>query len=322
MKRREFIAGVVSATAWPVAARAQQGERVRRLAVLFGGSATPDIGLFNTFQQQLDELGWMSGRNIRIDLRWGEANADLMPRLAAELVADPPDLIFAYNNQALATIKPIVGNVPIVFAGVGDPVGSGFVASLARPGGNITGFESFVPTMGGKWLEILKEVAPRVTRVLVIMHRETVANQDSWRSIQEAAQHRGIEAIAGGVHDAIEIEAAFSSFAAKPNGGVIALPHAITTAHYKLLINLELLYRLPGVHTGYEDALATYGLDWEDVMRQAAGYVDRILRGTHPADLPVQTPTKYVLTINLKFAKAIDLDVPESILIRADKVIE
>jgi putative tryptophan/tyrosine transport system substrate-binding protein len=158
MKRRELIAGLGGAALWgfsrPV--KAQTADRMRRLAVLFGGSATPDIGLFNTFQQQLDELGWKTGRNIRIDLRWGEANADLMPRLAAELVANPPDLIFAYNNQALATIKPIAGNVPIVFAGIGDPVGSGFVASLARPGGNITGFESFVPTMGGKWLEILE----------------------------------------------------------------------------------------------------------------------------------------------------------------------
>ncbi len=244
MRRREFIAGIGATAAWPLAARTQPTDRVRRLAALYGGSAAPDIVLFNAFRGRLEELDWKPELNIRIELRWGDASAEKIESYAAELVAWSPDLIFVYSNQALATIKPLAGRVPIVFAGVGDPVGNGFVSSLARPGGNIAGFESFVSSMGGKWLDVLKETAPNVTRALVILHPETPANQDTLRSIQEAAARLGVEIIAGGVHDADEIEAALSSFAAKPNGGVIALPHAITTAHYKLLTGLE-LERIP-----------------------------------------------------------------------------
>jgi putative ABC transport system substrate-binding protein len=323
MKRREFIAGIgAAALGLSCRTEAQTTDRVRRIAVLYGGSAALDSNLFNAFRSRLEELDWKPERNIRIELRWGEGSAEKLRYYAAELVAGSPDLIFVYNNQALATIKPLAGGVPIVFAGIGDPVGSGFVSSLARPGGAITGFESFAPSMGGKWLEVLKETAPRVTRALVLMHPETTANQDSWQSIREAAPRLGVEVIAGGVHDAAEIEAALSSFAANPNGGVIALPHAVTVAHHDLIVGLELKHKLPGVHSTYENALVTYGLDWEDVMRQAAGYVDRILRGTSPADLPVQAPTKYMLVVNLKFARAIGLDVPATMLARAEKVIE
>jgi len=322
MNRRHFIAGLGGAAVWPIGARAQQADRVRRIGVLLGGAAAVDIGLFNAFRGRLEELGWMSDSNIRLELRWGEGNAELMRKYAAELLAWSPDILFVQTNLVLATIKPLAGRVPIVFVGVGDPVGSDFVANLARPGGTITGFESFEASMGGKWLEVLKEIAPHVTRVIAIFHPETTANQDTWRSIQEAAPRLGVQVTSGGVHDAVEIEAALSSFAAEPNGGVIVLPHAVTIANYELLIGLERKHKLPSVHSQYADSLITYGLDWDDLYRRAAGYVDRILRGANPANLPVQAPTKFELIVNLKFARAIGLDVPPAMLARADKVIE
>jgi putative tryptophan/tyrosine transport system substrate-binding protein len=324
MRRREFIAGLGSAAATGLASPvgAQPTDRVRRIAVLYGGSAAVDMSFFNTFRSRLEELGWKPERNISIELRWGEGSAQKMRDYAAELVAWSPELIFVFNNLALATIKPLAGRIPIVFAGVGDPVGSNFVSSLTQPGGNVTGFESFVSSMGGKWLEVLKEAAPHVTRAIAIFHPETTASQDSWRSIQEAAPRLGVEVMAGGVHNAAEIEAALSSFASKPNGGVIVLPHAVTVANHKFIVGLELKHRLPSVHPAYEDSLVTYGLDWNDEMRRAAGYVDRVLRGTNPGDLPVQAPIKFELIINLKFARAIGLDVPATMLAHADKVIE
>jgi len=237
MRRRDFIAGLAglgaAGTGVASPAVAQPTDRVPRIAVLYGGSAAVDMSFFNAFRSRLEELGWNPERNVRIELRWGEGSAEKMRDCAAELVAWSPDLIFVHTNLALATVKPLAVRAPIVFVGVGDPVGNGFVASLTRPGGNITGFESFVPSMGGKWLEVLKETAPHVTRAIVIFHPETTANQDSWRSVQEAAPHLGVEVMAGGVHDAAEIETALSSFAAKPNGGVIALPHAVTLGNYE-----------------------------------------------------------------------------------------
>jgi ABC-type uncharacterized transport system substrate-binding protein len=223
-------------------------------------------------------------------------------------------------------LKPIAGNVSIVFTGVGDPVGSGFVASLARPGGNITGFASHEPSMGGKWLEVLKEIAPHITRALVIMHPETPSHQAMWQSIEKAAPRLGIEVTAGGAHNAAEIERVVASFARKPDGGLIALPHALTVFNASMIITLARRYRMPDVYAIAETVdvggLVSYGINWDDQFRRAVEYVDRILKGTKPADLPVQNPTRFKLVVNLKAAKAIGLTIPETFLARADEVVE
>jgi putative ABC transport system substrate-binding protein len=245
---------------------------------------------------------------------------------AAELIARSPDVAVTYTNLALAVLKPIAGSVPIVFVGVGDPVGGGFVSSLARPGGNITGFASHEPSMGGKWLEVLKETAPHITRVLAIMHPETLAHQAMWQSIEEAGPRLAIEAIPGHVHNAAEIEQVVTSFAQKPDGGLIVLPHALTVFNASVIIALAHRYRMPDVHALAEavavGGLVSYGLNWNDQFRRAAEYVDRILKGTKPADLPVEQPTKFELAINLKIAKVLGLTLPGTLLARADEVIE
>jgi putative ABC transport system substrate-binding protein len=231
-----------------------------------------------------------------------------------------------YTNLALAVLKPIAGNVPIVFVGVGDPVGGGFVSSLARPGGNITGFASHEPSMGGKWLEVLRETAPHITRALAIMHSETLSHQAMWQSIQEAAPRLAIEAIAGEVHDAAEIERVIASFAEKPDGGLVVLPHALTIFNASEIITLAHRYRMPDVHALAEavaaGGLVSYGLNWNDQFRRAAEYVDRILKGTKPGNLPVEQPNKFELVINLKTAKTIGLEIPPPLLTRAAEVIE
>src|SRR5262249_51907511 len=245
---------------------------------------------------------------------------------AAELIAQSPDVAVTYTNLALEVLKPIAGDVPIVFVGVGDPVGSGFIASLARPGGNITGFASHEASMGGKWLEVLKETAPHITRALAIMHPETLAHQGMWQSIEEAAPRLAIEAVPGHVHNTAEIERVISSFAQKPDGGLIALPHALTVFNASAIITLAHRYRMPDVHALAEvvavGGLVSYGLNWNDQFRRAAEYVDRVLKGTKPADLPVEQPTKFELVINLKTAKAIGFEIPPTLLTRADEVIE
>ena len=245
---------------------------------------------------------------------------------AAELIARSPDVAVTFTNFALELLKPIAGNVPIVFSGVGDPVGSGFVASLPRPGGNITGFASHEPSMGGKWLEVLKETAPHVTRALAIMHPETHSHQAMWRSMEEAAPRLGIEVTAGRAHDAAEIERVIASFAQKPNGGLIALPHALTVFNASVIIALARRYRMPDIHALAEAAaaggLVSYGINWDDQFRRVAEYVDRILKGTKPSDLPVQNPTRFKLVVNLKTAKALGLTITPTILARADEVIE
>jgi putative tryptophan/tyrosine transport system substrate-binding protein len=324
MRRREFIAGLGSAVGWPLAAPAQQGERVRRIGALFGGAGVDtEQAWFAAFVRRLDELGWKQERNVRTELRWGNGNSEQLRIDARELLAWHPDVIFVFNNLALAELKPLAGDVPIVFAGVGDPVGDGFVASLARPGGNITGFESFAPTMGGKWLEVLKQAVPHVKRVLALMHEETAAHRGFWLSMQEGAARLSVDVSASSVHNPAEIAEAISSFATARDGGVISFPHAVTNANSKLIVELEMRYRLPGLYTGSIDgSLVSYGIDWPDQMRRSAEYVDRILRGTSPADLPVQAPTRYLLTVNLKAAKAIGAAISPSILLLADEVIE
>jgi putative ABC transport system substrate-binding protein len=323
MRRREFIAGL-GAAAWPLVARAQQGERVRRIGALFGGAGVEtEQAWVAAFVHRLDELGWKKERNVRIELRWGNGSAEQLRANAVELLAWHPDVIFVFNNLALAELKPLAGDVPIVFAGVGDPVGDGFVASLAYPGGNITGFESFEPTMGGKWLEVLKQATPPVKRVLALMHQETAAHRGFWQSMQEAAVRLRVDVAAASVHNPTEITEAISSFATSPYGGVISFPHAVTNASSKLIVELEMRYRMPGLYTGSVDgSLVSYGIDWSDQMRRSAEYVDRILRGASPADLPVQAPTRYLLTVNLKAARAIGADISPSVLLLADEVIE
>jgi len=328
VKRREFITLLGSAAVtWPLAAYAQQAGPVRRVVVLMGAAETPSSrGWLAAFTRRLDQLGWREGRNLFTQVQWWNDDLEQMRAWAAELVARSPDVAVTYTNLALAVLKPIARDVPIVFVGVGDPVGNGFVASLARPGGNITGFASHESSMGSKWLEVLKETAPHITRVLAIIHPETISHQAMWQSIEEAAPRLAIEATAGSVHNAAEIEHVIASFAQKPDGGLVALPHALTLFNASVIVGLAQRYRMPDIHAFAEVAavggLVSYGLNWDDQFRRAAEYVDRILKGAKPAELPVEQPTKFELVINLKTAKAIGVDIPPTILTRADRVIE
>jgi putative ABC transport system substrate-binding protein len=328
VKRREFITLVGgAAAAWPLAARAQQSDPIRRIAVLMG-TATTELGksYLATFVQRLEQLGWINGRNARIETRWWTGTIDEMRPTVAELLAPSPDVIMAFSNPAVALLKSSTGKIPIVFVGVGDPIGDGFVPSLAHPGGNITGFAGTDGPIGGKWLEVLKETAPHVTRVMMLMHPETPIHQAFWRSLEAAAPRFGVEVTAGGVHDAAEIERAISSFAMRENAGIIVNPHALTWANEDLIIALTLQHRVPShfataasVKAG---GLVCYGHDFEDALRKTAEYVDRILHGERPSDLPVQMPTKFRLIVNLKTAKSIGLEIPPTLLARTDEVIE
>jgi putative ABC transport system substrate-binding protein len=318
MKRREFITLLSGAAAWPMAARAQQGERVRRVGVLIGGGGSYIPPYYSAFLRRLNELGWKQESNLRAEVFSGGSPEELNAR-ARELLAWQPDVMVAVTNLALGELKPIARGVPIVFVGIGDPVGSGFVASLARPGGNLTGFESYAPTMGGKWLEVLQEAAPSLRRALTLLHPETAVHQAFWHSIEEAGPRLGIDVAPAGIHDAGEIREALSSFGAQANGGVIALPHAIIGANIDLIQALLLRYRLPSVNAG---SLVSYGLNFLNEMSRSADYVNRILRGANPADLPVQTPTTFALTVNIRVAKALGITVPPTLLSRTDEVIE
>jgi putative ABC transport system substrate-binding protein len=325
MKRREFITLLGGAASWPVAARAQQTRDPKRIAVLMG-TATTDLGksYLATFLQHLEQLGWANGRNARIETRWWVGTLNDMRPVVTELLAFSPDVIMTFSNPAVALLKGTAKEVPIVFVGVGDPIGDGFVPSLARPGGNITGFAGTDGPIGGKWLEILKETVPHITRVMMMMHPETPIHQAFWRSLEAATPRFGVEVTPGGVHDAAEIQRVITSFATNENAGIIINPHALTNED--LIIALTLKLRLP---THFATAasvgaggLVCYGHDFEDAMRKTAGYVDRILRGEKPGDLPVQMPTKFRLIVNLKTAKALGLEVPPTLLARADEVIE
>ncbi len=327
MRRRDFIAILSSVAAWPLTARAQHSESVRRVVVLMGAAESASSrGWLSAFHRRLDELGWREHYNLSTQVQWWNDQPNQMRVWAAELLAGTPDVAVTFTNQALEILKPIAGSVPIVFIGVGDPVGNGFVTNFARPGGNITGFASHEPSMGGKWLEVLKYTAPQTSQVLVIMYPENPTMQAMWHSIEEAAPRLSIEVIAGGVHNTAEIERVVESFAQKPNGGLLVLPHALTVFNASPIIALARRYRLPDISALPEVAAAggliAYGIDWDDQFRHAAEYVDQILRGTKPAELPVQAPTKFKLVINLKTAKAIGLIIPSSLLATADEVIE
>jgi putative ABC transport system substrate-binding protein len=328
MKRREFITMLGgTAAAWPLAARAQQAERMRRIGVLMHLAATDGEGQarFTAFQQRLQQLGWADGRNARIDTRWGANDADRR-RYAAELVVLTPDVILASTTLAMVALQQATRTVPIVFANVADPVGAGFVQSLARPGGNATGFMVFDYGLSGKWLERLKEIAPKVTRAAVIRDAANPAGIGQFAVIQSVAPSFGVELTPVVARDGGEIERAVTAFARSPNGGLIVLGSALGARHSDLIVMLAARHRLPAVYPfRYFVAgggLISYGPDSIDQYRQAAGYVDRILKGEKPADLPVQAPTKYELVINLKTAKTLGLDVPPMLLARADEVIE
>jgi putative tryptophan/tyrosine transport system substrate-binding protein len=328
VKRREFIAWLAGAVASaPLAARAQQADKIRRIAVLMGVAETEEGKAWvAAFQQRLEQLGWATGRNVSFEVRWWMGGPEQMRTPIASLLAFAPDVIMVSSNFAVSLLKPMAQNVPIVFAHLGDPVGSGFVANLAHPGGNITGFSGYDGTMGGKWLEVLKETVPRLDSVMTIFQPETPVHQGLWRSIKEAAPQLGVEAVPGGVHNAAEIESRILSFATTRNGGIIVLPHAITNANESLITALALRHRLPTLYSTAgavrAGGLVSYSYDLVEAFRNAAGYVDRILRGANPGDLPVQQPTKFELVVSLKTAKAIGVDISPSLLARADEVIE
>jgi ABC-type uncharacterized transport system substrate-binding protein len=326
-KRREFITLLGSAAvAWPLAARAQQGERMRRIGVLMNlASDDPEAqARIAAFRQELQQLGWTDGRNVRIDYRWVAGDAGRFHRYAEELLALAPDVILASATPSVQALQQATRTVPIVFANVGDPVSMGFVDSLARPGGNTTGFTPLEFGFGAKWLELLKEIAPRVTRVAVLWDLTIGPAQLS--AIQAVAPSFGVELSAVGVRDAGEIERTVAAFARSSNAGLIVTASTSAVIHRDLITLLAARHRLPAVYSFRyfvtAGGLISYGANPIDMYRRAAGYVDRILKGEKPADLPVQTPTKYELIINLKTAKALGLDVPATVLARADEVIE
>jgi putative tryptophan/tyrosine transport system substrate-binding protein len=329
MKRRDFItlAGGAAA-AWPLAARAQEGDRVRRIGVLMNLTEDdPETrARLAAFVQGLRELGWEEGRNIRIDYRWGAGDTDRHPINAAELVALAPDVILAHGSTIMGPLQRATRTVPIIFVSVSDPVAGGFAASLSRPGGNATGFTSIDYAMSGKWLQLLKEIAPEVTQAGVLRDPGQVSGGGQLGAIQAVAPLVKVESRALGVRDTGEIERALAAFARQPNGGLVITTSALAQIHRDQIIALAAKYRLPAVYPYRlfvtSGGLMSYGPKIVDQYRRAAGYVDRILKGEKPADLPVQTPTTYELAVNLKTAKALGLTVPQALLVRADEVIE
>ena len=327
MRRRDFIVGLGGAAAvWPAGARAQQP--MRRIGVLMDQAQddTESSPRTAAFLRGLQQLGWTDGRNVRIDTRWAAGDANLHRRYAAELVALAPDVLLATASPTVVALQTATRTIPIVFAHAADPVGAGLVDSLARPGGSTTGFILFEYGISAKWLELLKEFAPRVTRVAVLRDPATAAGMGQFGAIQSVAPSFGVELRPVNVRDPGEIERAIANFAAEPNGGLIVTANPLATFHRGLIIALAARHRLPAVYINRffvtDGGLISYGPDLVDHYRRAAGYVDRILKGEKPADLPVQAPTKYELVINLKTAKTLGLTVPQTLLARADQVIE
>ena len=329
MKRREFIILLGGAAAtWPVVARAQRSEKIRRIGVLMNLAADDSEAQIRVaaLMQGLQELGWSVGRNLRIDIRWGAGDADRYRRYATELVMLAPDVILAAGSTAMGPLQQATRDIPLIFVHVGDPVSAGFVASLAQPGGNASGFTSFEFGMSGKWLELLKQIAPNLTRVAVLRDRTNPSGIGELGAIQAVAPSFAVELSPLDAVNAAEIERAVTSFSRTANGGLIALPTGLTTIHRDLIVKLAARYQLPAVYP-YRyfvtaGGLMSYGLDLTDSFRRAAGYMDRILKGEKPGDLPVQQPTKFELVVNLRTAKALGLTMPPSLLARADEVIE
>src|SRR5712691_3091960 len=330
LRRREFISLLGGAAAapsmfWPLAVRAQQSDRMRRIGVLVG-FAEDDPAMqarLAGFRQGLERLGWSEGRNVRIDFRFAPAaSADQAQVLAKELVALQPDVIFAHSTPIATAMQRESRTIPIVFVNVSDPIGSGLIASLARPGGNLTGLMQFEAGITGKWLAMLKEIAPRLARAALVANPKTTPYDYFLRAAEALAPSLAIEIVSTPIETAADIERAIESFARMPDGGLVLPPDSTTLVHRDLVIALAARHRLPTVYSlryfVAAGGLMSYGIDQVDVFRQAAAYVDRILRGAKPADLPVQAPTKYETAVNLKTAKALGLDVPPSLLVRAD----
>ena len=328
MKRREFITLLGSVTAmWPLATRAQQGDRVRRIGVLMGFAENDEVWqvYLAAFRQRLQALGWTDGRNIRFDYRFAGENTDRMRIGAGELVALAPDVILVSTNPAVSALMQATRTIPIVFTYVSDSVGSSFVASLARPGGHITGFHNFEPAISGKWLEVLKQIAPGVRRAAVVHVPDIAANVALLHGVEAASTSLGMTVTAAGVRAAADIEPALTAFARVPQGGLIITPSPLTTTRRELIIASAARLRLPAIYPfrffANSGGLVSYGIDHMEQVREAASYVDRILRGANPGELPVQLPTKYELVINLKTATALGLTISPSLLGRVDEVI-
>jgi putative ABC transport system substrate-binding protein len=328
IRRREFIAGLGGAAAWPVLASAQQGDRVRRIGVLMPYDENEPVtkGIVSAFTQALADLGWNDGRNVRMDLRWAGDDINRTRALAQELVGLQPDIIVTIAYLPTAAVQRETRTIPIVFAAVSDPVASGIVPGLNRPSGNITGFALFEATLGGKWLELLSEIAPGLKRVAIMFNPDTAPVSAYMPSFETAARSLKVVPIIAPVQSDLEIETAIMALGREPGGGLVVMPDVFTTAHRAPIILAAARNNVPAVYSlsafGRDGGLLSYGADAVDLWRGAASYVDRILRGAKPADLPVQLPTKFHMVVNLKTAKALGLAVPPSIMLRADEVIE
>jgi putative tryptophan/tyrosine transport system substrate-binding protein len=330
MRRREFIAGLGCAAAWPIAAHAQQPDRRRRIGVLMGwDESDPEANAFLAgFMQGLAELGWTDGRNVRMDVRWGASTFERIGPLSKEVVDLQPEVILATTTSVTAAIQRETQTIPIVFAGPADPVGAGFITSLPRPGGNLTGFSNMEAAMGGKWLELLTEMAPGIKRAAIMFNPDTAPYGKSYflPTFEAAARSLKVEPITAMVRGDADIEAAINALGRAPNGGLVVMPDNFLTGHRKPIISLAAENNVPAVYFlsvfARDGGLLSYGPDRVDIMRRSASYVDRILRGAKPADLPVQMPVKYQMAVNVKTAKALGLAVPQSILLSADEVIE
>jgi putative ABC transport system substrate-binding protein len=328
IRRREFIAGLGgTAVAWPVLAQAQQGDRVRRIGVLFAGDDNPGgNSLLSAFTQALADLGWTDGRNAQTDVRWGGADINRIRALAQELVGSKPDIIATNGTPATVAVQRETRTIPIVFAGVGDPVASGIVARLDRPSGNVTGFASYEPSLAGKWLELLSEIAPGLKRAGIMFSADLFPASVYMPSLETAARSLKVVPIIAPVHSDAEIEAAINAIGREPGGGLVVMPDLITNVHRAPIILAAARNNVPAVYAlsvfAGEGGLLSYGVDFVDISRRAASYVDRILRGEKPSDLPVQFPTKFEMVVNRRTATALGLEVPLSILVRADEVIE
>jgi putative ABC transport system substrate-binding protein len=328
LKRRNFITLLGGATAWPLAARAQQHDRMRRVGVLMNGAENDPIyqAYVAAFLQMLRPLGWREGQNLGIDLRWPTGNPERIAAYAAELVGMSPDVILCSGSANLNALQRTTRSIKVVFVLVSDPIAQGFISTLAHPGGNLTGFSAFEPSMAGKWLDLLKQASPSVTRVAVIFNPDTSPQSKLFvPAIQTAASSLAIEVVAAPVHATSDYEPFIANFSRNPNGGLIFPSDQSNNTRSGLILELVARYRLPAVYAseGFaRNGLIYYGTDWQNQFRQAAIYVDRILKGTNPGDLPVQQPTKFPLVVNLAAARALGIELPTSLLLSADEVIE
>jgi putative ABC transport system substrate-binding protein len=330
MKRRDFVATLGAAIVWPLAAQAQQPDRMRRLGLLANiAESDPEAqAMVGALQQGLQELGWVEGRSLRIDRRWGAGSPGRVEVLAKELVGLQPEVIVGYTTPAVLALRKETSSIPVVFVQISDPIGTGFVTNMAHPGGNITGFTNFESSMAGKWAEMLKEIAPGTSRVAFLFNPETAPYVRRYYlgPFEAAVRSLGMQPWTTAVHDAREIESGITTFAREPGGGLVVMPDSFNIVHRDRIVTLAAQYRLPAISpyrfTVRDGGLLSYGVDQVDLFRRAATYVDRILKGEKPADLPVQAPIKFELVINLKTAKALGLAIPDKLLALADEVIE